>query len=307
MAAPRLNTQVPGWYRFLIGEFECTIIWDGYIHHLYDGLFPNGDPAEVQRLQEAYRLPLDHIPMDLNPALVNTADRLFVVDTGMGQKRPIMGDFTGKMAQNMASAGLHQADVDVVLITHMHPDHTFGLIRPDGSKTYPNADLVVPRIDWEEWTDTRNLGRDDFRGVWTEGILEAVAPYRDRIRLVEPGEQPFAGVSVMSVAGHSSGQCAYIFESNGEKVIFTGDATHHHVFDPHHPEWFFHNEFDSNPAQGAEAKATVFRKAVDERLRFHGYHFPYPGLGIIIPADDGSFRYLPDMPTPRLGPGRFGT
>jgi glyoxylase-like metal-dependent hydrolase (beta-lactamase superfamily II) len=306
VAAPRRNTQVPGWYRFLVGEFECTVVWDGYIHHSYDGLYPNGDPAELRRLKDDYRLPLDFFPMDLNPALVNTGDRLFVVDTGMGQRRPIMGDFTGHMAENMAAAGLDPADVDVVLITHMHPDHTFGLLRADGTRTYPNADLVVPRTDWAEWTDPRNLGRDDFRGVWTEGILEAVAPYRDRLHLVEPGERIYSGITVVPAAGHSSGQCAYLFESAGEKVIFTGDLTHHHVFDPHHPEWVYSNVFDSDPAAGAAAKAAVFGRAVREQLRFHGYHFPYPGLGVLVPADDGAFRYLPDLPTPRLGRGRFG-
>ncbi len=307
MAAPRQNTQIPGWYRFLIGDLECTIVWDGYIHHAYDGLFPNGDPAELRRLQDAYLLPHDHIPMDLNPAVVNSGDTLFVIDAGLGRKRPLFGDTMGRMPENLAAAGIDPADVDIVLMTHLHPDHSFGLIHPDGSAVFPNAELCVSRTDWEEWTDEANLGRNDFRGPWTEGTLEAVAPYRERLKLIAPGDSPYAGVTAISGAGHSSGQCAFIFESRGEKVMFTGDVAHHHIFDPHHPEWFFHNEYDSDPPQGAAAKEAVFGRAVDERIRFHGYHFPYPGLGLMTRVEDGTYRYAPDALTPRLGPGRFGT
>ncbi len=307
MSAPLQNTQIPGWYRFLIGDFECTVVWDGYIHHAYDGLFPNSDPAELRRLQDEYLLPYDHIPMDLNPALVNTGEKLFAIDAGMGRSSTLFGETMGNMGESMSAAAINPADVDVVLMTHLHPDHSFGLIHPDGSPVFENAELCVSRTDWEEWTDESNLGRNDFRGVWTEGTLQAVKPYRNRLNLIEAGDSPYPGVTSMSVAGHSGGQCAFIFESRGEKVVFTGDLAHHHIFDPHHPEWFFHNDYDTNPQQGADAKAEVFARAVDEDIRFHGYHFPYPGLGVMRRAADGTYRFHGDTLTPRLGPGRFGT
>jgi glyoxylase-like metal-dependent hydrolase (beta-lactamase superfamily II) len=300
MSAPRQNRQNAGWHRFRLGEFECTVLWDGYIHHSYDGIFPNADPAEMARLQAEHRLASDHIPMDLNPVVVNTGDRLFLIDAGMGRTSTMFGDRMGRLMENMAAAGIEPGQIDVVLMTHLHPDHSFGLINPDGSAAFPNADLYGTETDWAEWTDPANLQRNDFRAPWTSGTLDAVAPYRDRLTLFQPGATLFPGVTTYSVAGHAAGMCAYIFESAGERVVFTGDVAHHQVFDPYHPEWFFHMDFDTDPAQGAAAKAAIFAKVADEGIRFHSYHFPYPGLGDITRAPDGTFRFHAEPVNPRL-------
>lgn len=300
MSAPIQNKQNAGWWRFKLGDWECTVTWDGYIHHGYEGIYPNADPAEMARLQKLYRLPSDHIPMDLNPVVVNTGENLILIDAGMGKKRPLFGEFMGRTEENMRAAGIDPADIDIVLMTHLHPDHSFGLINPDGSALYPNARLFCTQIDWDEWTDEKSLSRNDHYKEWTEGTLEAVAPYRERLELFQMGDQVLSGVRTMSVAGHSLGQVAYIFENSGEKVVFTGDVAHHHVYDPIHPEWFFHMDFDSDPELGAQAKSDIFRKVVDENIKFHGYHFPYPGLGVIADQGDGTYLFHPDLPTPRL-------
>lgn len=300
MTAEFQNTQNDGWYRFRLGDWECTVVWDGYIHHSYDGIYPNADPAEMARLKKAYRLPEDHIPMDLNPVVVNTGERLIVVDAGMGETSTMFGNTMGRMQANMRAAGLNPEDVDVVLMTHLHPDHSFGLVTPDGKAAFPNADLYVPRTDWEEWTDEENLTRNDFKKEWTEGTRAAVAPYRDRVHLFEPGQEVLPGITTMSVAGHSTGQTAFIFENGGARVVFTGDVAHHQVYDPVHPEWFFHMDYDSDPEQGAKAKAEIFQRVVDENIQFHGYHFPYPGLGTIEAQGDGTYLFHAHPPTPRL-------
>ncbi len=300
MSARFQNTQNAGWYRFKVGDFECTTVWDGYIHHSYEGIYPNADPDEMARLKKQFRLPVDHIPMDLNPVVVNTGEQLVLIDAGMGRSSTMFGDKMGRMLENMRAAGLDPLDVDVVLMTHLHPDHSFGLIHPDGAPVFPNADLYVTRADWDEWTTEANLERNDFRKPWTEGTIAAVAPYEGRVRFVTPGTEVLPGITAFSVAGHSTGLCAYIFESRGEKVVFTGDVAHHQIYDPLHPEWFFHMDYDSSPEDGAAAKAAIFAKVVDEGIRFHGYHFPWPGLGDLERRTDGTYFFHVEMPTPRL-------
>lgn len=298
MGAEFAARQNAGWYRFIVGGLECTVLWDGYIHHGYEGIYPNANPAEMARLQREHRLPSDHIPMDLNPVVVNTGDRLVLIDAGMGTTSKMFGDQMGRLPETMQAAGIDPAAIDTVLMTHLHPDHSFGLIREDGSAAFPNAELVVTREDWDEWCDEENLKRNDFRKAWTEGTLAAVKPYK--VRFVKPGDEVLPGVTAISVAGHSLGQCAYLFESRGRKIIFTGDLAHHQVYDPYHPEWFFHMDYDSNPQLGADAKGEIFRRVVDENILFHGYHFPCPGLGELEAKPDGTYRFHAVAPTPRL-------
>lgn len=301
MTANRLDSQNSGWYRFRIGDLECTSLWDGYIHHGYEGIFPNAPAAEMTRLQAAYRLPSDHIPMDLNPVVVNTGERLILIDAGMGRTSQMFGPYMGRLTETMRAAGIAPEQIDAVLMTHLHPDHSFGLIRPDGSAAFPNAELYCTETDWAEWTDAATVARSDFRGPWTEGTLAAVAPYRARLRLFQPGDTLFPGVTTFSVAGHAAGMCAYIFESQGEKVVFTGDVCHHQIYDLYHPEWFFHMDYDTDPEQGARAKAAILAKVVMEGIRFHGYHFPFPGLGDVVRAEDGTYRFHAQAFNPRMG------
>ena len=300
MAAPIKNTQNAGWYRFKLGAFEGTVVWDGYIHHGYEGIYPNAEPAEMARLQCEFLLPADHIPMDLNPVVMNTGDKLFLIDAGMGQTVQWFGDKMGHLMASLSAAGINPADIDAVLMTHLHPDHAYGLILPDGSPSFPNADIYCTDVDWTEWTNPENLKLNSFRSPWTGGVLDAIKPYLSRIKTFKAGATLFPGVSTFTVAGHAAGMCAYIFESENEKVVFTGDVCHHQVYDPVHPEWFFHMDYDTDPQQGADAKMAIFKKVVAEGLRYHGYHFPYPGLGQIVDIGDGTYRFHTEPVTPRL-------
>ncbi|MZR13409.1 MBL fold metallo-hydrolase [Maritimibacter sp. DP07] len=300
MAAPLKKDQNAGWYRFSIGAFEGTVIWDGWIHHSYEGIYPNADAQEMDRLKAQYLLPADYIPMDLNPVLMNTGDKVYVIDAGMGRSIDWFGDMMGRMVENLRASGYAPEDVDAVLMTHLHPDHACGLINPDGTAVFPNADLYVCETDWEEWTNEDNLKETNTHlGPWTQVALDAVAPYRDRLKLFKMGDEIAPGITTFSVAGHALGQTAFLFESDGEKMVFTGDLAHHEVYDPHHPEWYFHMDYDSDPDMGAKAKADIFDKVVAEDITFHGYHFAFPGVGTIVDAKDGTYRFVPQPVTPR--------
>jgi glyoxylase-like metal-dependent hydrolase (beta-lactamase superfamily II) len=286
------NTQNAGWYRFKVGAFECTAIWDGYLLQTYQGIYPNAKPGELETLREDNLLHPDHIPMDLNVLVVNTRKNLLVVDAGMGETVKMFGEGMGRMRENLRAAGIDPADVDHVLMTHLHPDHAFGLIDNRAAAVFPKAVFCVTQPELDEWTAEAKLQLNDFRVDWVKGTIPAVAPYRDRLRVVEEGSRIVEGVSVTMAAGHSSGQCCYRFESQGQKLLVIGDTAHHPIYDLVHTDWYYSMDYDSNPSQGAEAKEKIFAEIADSGAFVLAYHFPFPGLGRIA-RRNGAYAFYP--------------
>ena len=46
---------------------------------------------------------------------------------------------TGQLLTNLESAGLAASDIDIVLLTHLHPDHIGGALDSDGKPVFDNA------------------------------------------------------------------------------------------------------------------------------------------------------------------------
>ena len=68
------------------------------------------------------------------------------------------------------------------------------------------------------------------------------------------------------------------------------DTATHPLISLYNPDWHF--VFDADPAQAAVSRRTLLQRAVDEDLIVFGYHFPFPGIGVVDTDGDG-FRFLP--------------
>ena len=85
-AAPPAGTQAPGWYRYKVGSFEITVVTDGVNRFkLPDNLVSNAKREDVIAALAAARLPPDIFVTPYNPIVVNTGQRLVVIDTGLGE------------------------------------------------------------------------------------------------------------------------------------------------------------------------------------------------------------------------------
>jgi glyoxylase-like metal-dependent hydrolase (beta-lactamase superfamily II) len=148
-AAPMLGVQRPQVYRFKIGDFEVTNILDGFVQNpSLHPTFGSDQPADaVQALARANGIPtrFDHHYV---PTLVNTGKELVLFDTGNpGGRMPT----AGKLPELLPSAGYKPEQIDVVVITHGHPDHIGGLTDQGGKPTYPNARYVFGEVEFDFW------------------------------------------------------------------------------------------------------------------------------------------------------------
>ena len=119
----------------------------------------------------------------VNTFLIYSGGRLALVDTGCGD---YMADTGGKMFENLKAAGIKPDDIDTILLTHMHPDHSAGLSdRNSWPPFFPNAELVFHENELAHWEDDAAMARgtDREKTLFFQCTREQVAPYKKQISI----------------------------------------------------------------------------------------------------------------------------
>ncbi|MEM6902194.1 MAG: MBL fold metallo-hydrolase [Pseudomonadota bacterium] len=286
-AAPLLGPDSADYQRVRLGEFEVTTIQDGIrsvpsIHPFFGG---NVDKAEVDALAVQNLLPTDGMRLGFTPTLVNNGRELVLFDAGNGNAR---GPETGLLVTNLAKAGYTPEQVDVVAITHMHPDHIAGLIT-DGAPTFPKARYVVPTAEYDFWTNPDLASNQRLSGIHAL-VTERVKPLAEKISFIGDGEKVVTGITAVAAHGHTPGHTLFRVESGGKSLLITADTANHFVFSLQRPDWHF--QFDFEPEAAAATRRKVFNMLAADKMAFIGYHMPFPSIGYVQVRGDG-FGYTP--------------
>ncbi len=122
--APFAASQAAGVYRLKVGSFEVTVLNDGSLP-IETKLF-TGSPEGAAKLLEGRFLSKDATSTAVNEWLVNTGDKLILVDTGTSN---LFGPGLGRMAKNLAAAGVDPAAVDMVILLDVGRDFRKGARR----------------------------------------------------------------------------------------------------------------------------------------------------------------------------------
>lgn len=149
--------------------------------------------------------------------VIDTGDAVILVDTGMPDGLPdqvpdentaiFMGNRVRNYTDALAEAGYRPQDVDKILITHKHADHT-GVLR-----AFPNAEIYASRAECEaEELHYPNVIPVDF----TDG------PYAN----FERSQKIADGVFLIEAKGHTTGNSIVIAEDGGLYYMLHGDVTY---------------------------------------------------------------------------------
>src|SRR6185369_7931586 len=84
-AVPAAGAQAAGFYRYKVGDYECTSINDGVnTFPMPDTFVKNVPKAEALAAAEAAYMPAGMVSVPFNPQLINTGSKLILVDCGNG-------------------------------------------------------------------------------------------------------------------------------------------------------------------------------------------------------------------------------
>jgi glyoxylase-like metal-dependent hydrolase (beta-lactamase superfamily II) len=244
---------------FTLGSFEVAPLCDGWAP------LPLSDEApgrDVDWDAERSRFPWAFPPGDttgwawhVHAFLVRHPEALVLVDTGIGHLGRPPYDVTGRIDGELAELGVAPDDVDHVVLTHLHGDHSGGSCLPDGGPRFPKARYHVHPDDWAFFGEHRTPA--DFTGRFTMAGLEELG-----VLDLDPSDHDvLPGVSVRHAPGHTPGHRVVQLDDGDGRLLLVGDLLH---TPPQiaHPTW--DSNHDEDPELATRSRADLIDGALTD-------------------------------------------
>jgi glyoxylase-like metal-dependent hydrolase (beta-lactamase superfamily II) len=289
-----------------LGDVRLTYVVDGAMGLTPGGFFPDvptaywASHADVLDAQGRVAMPAGGL-------LVERDGRALLIDAGLGDVNTAMsiGGVSigtancGALPDTLAALGHSPANIQSVVFTHLHTDHTGWAFVPDGGggyrKFFQDARYLVAA---EEWAPH---GRGDLvPGAPSRSAV--IEPLEGVHSQIADGEQIFPGVHAVVTPGHSPGHTSYVISTSASRLIVFGDAFHI-------PAQLAHPDWPSKPDVGGvaamAARKRLFAELTEPDTLGFAFHFGDQAFGRVVRDEQGLPGWQPVpavalLPTPRL-------
>ncbi len=256
--------------RLTVGNVELVSVSDGQGDMNPTEAFPASE-IEIWRSEYPDLVDdADQIHPRFGSFAVSSGGRLVLVDTGLGGP-----DAT--LLSDMRTNGIEREAVDLVVLTHIHPDHV-GWNLTDGSPTFPNARYLVTRTDWDHWTQPEiraEAPHVDAQMVPLEGL--------NVLDLIDGEYSVTNELTTLPTPGHTPGHISIAVSSGGESAFILGDVAHSPA-QAQYTDWS--PVFDTDPDLARETRHAILDKLESEGTVVASGHFPHPGYGRFVRSGD---------------------
>jgi glyoxylase-like metal-dependent hydrolase (beta-lactamase superfamily II) len=286
-AAPQIKAQAPGFYLIMLGNTEVTVLSDGTASRDVDKIMSKPEEIRQTLARDHQALPIE---ISINAFLINTGSKLILVDTGAGE---LFGPHSGGwLIANLRAAGYQPEQIDAVLLTHIHADHSGGL-SIGGRRVFPNALVYVDKHDPELWLNAAAEATAPAKKKTTFYQSHAtIDPYvaAGKLHPFDGATELFPGICAMPAYGHTPGHTSYMVESKGQRLLIWGDIIHVAEVQLSDPEITIDYDVDRNAA--ITSRKRLLADAAGQGYLVGGAHISFPGLGHVR-ADTKGYSWIP--------------
>ena len=251
---------------------SVKLISDGTIK--YDGGCLFGSIPKVYWEDQVSTDRKNRITLGLNCALVQSGGRNILIDTGIGSKdtnglKETYGLGPTKLTKNLKNLGIKSHNIDAVLLTHLHFDHSGGCTKVDRTgkiiPAFPKATYYVQENSLLEARNPTERCKPSYKEEDFEPLEEA-----GQLELLYGESEPIPGVHVIETGGHCKGHQIILLTQGGEKIAYLGDL----VPTPYHLNPICTSAYDRFPEDSETMKEDILKMAIKEGwliIFSHGY------------------------------------
>ncbi|MDR2384959.1 MAG: MBL fold metallo-hydrolase [Tannerella sp.] len=223
--------------------------------------------------QVAKYLPDGKFPNAVNAFLIQKNGQNILTDAGFGRK----------LFDNLQSLGVTPEQVNFILLTHMHGDHIGGLLR-DEKKSFPNADLLLSREEYDYWYNDKNKSQKKVLDVYKENLI-----LFDDKEFGEMSEDIIPGIECIAAYGHTPGHTAFLLSDGNDKLLIWGDLTHAMKIQMPCPDVAV--TYDVNPETAIKSRKKILEYVSKYKIHIAGMHISYPGIGSVTSNNSGGYVF----------------
>jgi len=268
-----------------LGDTEFLVLTDGtgtFDH----SLFPETKPAAIENLLAASGE--STLRTNFNAFLIRWPGCTVLVDAGPRER---FGPDSGHLPEALREAGTAPEEVDLVFLTHLHPDHAAGTVDAGGRALFPQAEMVVPELEVRTWSDPAPFAGNETLARSQQLAASVLAAYRDRLRTTAGEAEIAPGLTQMPLPGHTPGHSGFRLEADGGTVVHAGDIVHAPFLQLADPEIAI--AFDMDRAEARVARRRMLDLLAHEGCLCTGGHFLQPALGRVEASGRG-YRFQPE-------------
>ncbi|WP_217589829.1 YtnP family quorum-quenching lactonase [Lentibacillus saliphilus] len=216
----------------------------------------------------------NQIELRTDPILLQLDGKNYLIDSGMGQNK-----LTEKQIRNfgvqqqsnidvsLKQLGMTTADIDAILMTHLHFDHACGLTKPTSSGYEPvfkDTPIYTSQVEWHEMQHPNIRSRNTYWKMNWEPIVNDVMTFLDELEIAP-------GLKMIHTGGHSDGHSIITFEDGVDCFIHMADImpTHGHQ----NKLWVL--AYDDFPVTSVLQKEKWMAFGYEKRAWFTFYHDAY--------------------------------